>query len=353
VKKISIVIPVYGYQSQLERLLMTLLSQNLDNEVIYEYEIIIVDDGSPEHEFKKLSKLVNNYNSGKINLIRYEKHKGCYHARNVGIRSANGDIIVFIDSDMEVASDWLRNLVKPLLYQGNVAGVIGKVEPLFNSVKFIFEPVYVCPAGENIRKGFASNNVAYKKDILLSIGCFDESFDPRFRGDTDLALRILKSGYEIVYEPHALAFHPIKKNSIKKLLLNNVWGFHDVLLLLKHMDLLRKNNELCHIIFGHMLKPIFKRFSLAGIFSLILAIVIIMMLLVLGLLATLFMVSVLLISYVVIFSLKFYKYLFKSKGNMTIPITLRIKGAIYYLIYILIRLITRIYGLIKYGFLFF
>lgn len=86
--KISIVIPTYNRGNMIEHTIYSILNQTYKD-----YEIIIVDDGSTDDTKQRLEKFGNQ--------IRYfyQNNKGVSAARNRGIKKANGQYIVFCDSD--------------------------------------------------------------------------------------------------------------------------------------------------------------------------------------------------------------------------------------------------------------
>lgn len=87
--KLSVIVPVYNVEKYIEECISSLL-----NQTIKEIEIIVVDDGSCDNSIE----LVKRFKDKRIKII-YQENKGLSAARNTGIREANGDYIVFIDSD--------------------------------------------------------------------------------------------------------------------------------------------------------------------------------------------------------------------------------------------------------------
>lgn len=104
---ISVVIPAYNEEQSIKNCLESLKDQEKVN-----FEIIVVDDGSTEHTYQTVANLVQ-----KIKNLRVYKlpHKGPGRARNYGAKKAKGDILVFVDSDMTFAKDFLYQLTKPII----------------------------------------------------------------------------------------------------------------------------------------------------------------------------------------------------------------------------------------------
>ena len=85
----SIIVPSYNSEKYLQRILKILLNQNYDN-----YEVILIDDGSTDNT-EKICKSVSDY---KFKYVKKE-NGGVSTARNYGLDIANGEYIIFVDSD--------------------------------------------------------------------------------------------------------------------------------------------------------------------------------------------------------------------------------------------------------------
>ncbi len=93
--KISIIIPVYKAEAVLSRCLQTIISQKYTK-----WECILVDDGSPDNS----GKICDEYSSADNRFIVIHKvNGGVSSARNCGLEKANGEWVMFVDSD-----DWLE-----------------------------------------------------------------------------------------------------------------------------------------------------------------------------------------------------------------------------------------------------
>lgn len=104
-KKISLIIPVYGTEKYLERCIKSVLNQNFEN-----LEIILVNDHSPGNA----DEIIQEYKK-KDNRIKYVKHaenRGLFQARLTGAKEATGDYIAFLDSDDYIAFDFYYTLIK-------------------------------------------------------------------------------------------------------------------------------------------------------------------------------------------------------------------------------------------------
>jgi glycosyltransferase involved in cell wall biosynthesis len=102
---ISVILAVYNQDKYLSKCLKSLSKQKQ-----VKFEIILVDDGSKNKLIIKNEKLKNN----KIRFFRIA-HSGPALARNFGAQKARGEILVFLDGDMEFEPDFLKKLVEPIL----------------------------------------------------------------------------------------------------------------------------------------------------------------------------------------------------------------------------------------------
>lgn len=85
-----------------------------------DYEVILVDDGSTDNTLKE-ARLVN---SNKIKIISYISNHGKGYALKYGFQFATGDLVTFIDSDLEIHPRQLLRFVS-YMYEHNVDIVIG------------------------------------------------------------------------------------------------------------------------------------------------------------------------------------------------------------------------------------
>lgn len=101
VYKISVVVPVYNSEKYLRRCVDSILAQTLK-----EIEIILVNDGSTDQSSTICDEYAKNQN---IKVI-HQKNSGPATARNVGIQSATGEYIGFVDSDDYIAPEMYEAL---------------------------------------------------------------------------------------------------------------------------------------------------------------------------------------------------------------------------------------------------
>lgn len=111
---ISIIIPVYNEEKVIGACLESLSKQTKKSS-----EILVIDDGSTDNSLKIVGKLKPSFDKAQDRQISKLKilsqlHNGPGAARNLGAQQANGEILVFVDSDMTFADDFIETLVKPI-----------------------------------------------------------------------------------------------------------------------------------------------------------------------------------------------------------------------------------------------
>ena len=104
VVKISVIIPVYNSEKYLRVCLDSLLNQTFQN-----FEIICIDDGSTDKSLEILKKYEKQDNRFKVLM---QTHAGAGAARNLGIKSAGGKYIQFLDSDDYFKPDLLAEMFR-------------------------------------------------------------------------------------------------------------------------------------------------------------------------------------------------------------------------------------------------
>lgn len=99
---LSIIIPVYKTERYIRKCLDSCIQQNVS-----EYEIIIVDDGSPDNSLSIAKEYASSYNN--IKIIS-QSNAGLSAARNAGLNCACGNYVWFVDSDDWIEDNCLRRI---------------------------------------------------------------------------------------------------------------------------------------------------------------------------------------------------------------------------------------------------
>lgn len=247
VLSVSVVVPTFDRLRDLSRCLEALAKQSYKN-----FDMVVVSGG----DIRAIEEAARNFNLP-IKVIK-QNRKGLVEARNLGWRQSKSDIVCFIDDDSVVSPGWLEEIVKTFLSDEKIGGVSGPTligerrmklrdailltkrfrrgNILWKSLgnfylNFILEGK-VNEVGRILRAGIftlGSNSPA----CLTKNGIFDVDyleachmcirrkileetggFDYLYKGtsewcEPDLAFRIKKLGYRLVFNPKAITEHRV------------------------------------------------------------------------------------------------------------------------------------------------
>lgn len=175
-------------------------------------EVIVVDDGSTDDTAARAGKYP-------VRILR-KSNGGPASARNLGVREAHGDVILFIDSDCVPQPTWLKSMTEPF-GNGEISGVKGIYTTRQKSlvarfVQLEFEERYMMLAGNSCIDFVDSYSAAFRKDDFLSVGGFDESFPKADNEDVDLSYKLARSGCKMVFRPEGVVEHLQHPDSLLK-----------------------------------------------------------------------------------------------------------------------------------------
>ncbi len=148
--RLSIIIPVYNAEKYLERCVKSCMSQELAED---EYEILLCNDGSTDSSLSIAEDFSRKHNCIKVYS---QENAGAGMARNLGLKHATGNYVIFVDSDDYLVPDSL----KPLLE---------KCEELdLDLCKYVIECIYLDTGQHKLRLSPIETDVVFNGDELLS-----------------------------------------------------------------------------------------------------------------------------------------------------------------------------------------
>lgn len=113
-KKVSVIVPIYNASEYLSRSIESILNQSYDN-----LEIILIDDASTDDSKDIIKKYA--LKDSRIRPIYSEVNQGVSRTRNMGLKSASGDYVMFIDSDDYIVKDMIKIMVdKSIKYNSDL-----------------------------------------------------------------------------------------------------------------------------------------------------------------------------------------------------------------------------------------
>ena len=200
--KVSVIVCSYNGAQTLEACLSSLL------EIDYpDYEIVLVDDGSTD----RTPEIIDQFrHHPKLVPVR-QKNMGLSYARNVGARTATGEIFAYTDGDCMADPDWLYYLVGTLL-GGPYAGVGGpNISP--PAANWVQACVSAAPGGPShvlttdvVAEHIPGCNMAFHRWAFELVG----GFDPEYRkagDDVDFCWRLQNAGQVIAFSASAIVWH--------------------------------------------------------------------------------------------------------------------------------------------------
>jgi len=213
--RVSVVIPTYNRRHHVERLLRAISAQTLS---AAEFEVIVSIDGSDDGTREIVDEAAAPYRLQAI----WHPRQGRAAARNAGIGVASGDLLVLLDDDMEPVPELLHAHLDA--HQGShECVVLGPVpialdsssSPITHYLARMWREQHEAFASPEHRfrlRDFYSGNVSLRRELLLRVGGFDESFTTYGNEDRELVIRLLATGSRIEYCPAAMAYHHCRKD---------------------------------------------------------------------------------------------------------------------------------------------
>ncbi len=207
--KVSIVLPTYNRLSQLQKVLAGLEAQ------IYPlpaFEVVVVSDGATDGT----DEFLRTYTTPLNLRLFVQRNQGAATARNLGIKMAQGEIIVFLDDDVVPEPQLITEHVAT--HQRHEAEVV-VLGPMLTPQDFTLKPwvhweqtmlykQYADIAAERWQptaRQFYTGNASVARRYLLATGGFDTSL--RRAEDVELAYRLADRGLSFVFNPDAIGYH--------------------------------------------------------------------------------------------------------------------------------------------------
>src|SRR3989338_8732025 len=213
---ITVIIPTYNRKDILRRCLNALARQSYPAK---NYEIIIVDDGSTDGTEDLVKPFLNNY----ICPLRYfkQENRGPAAARNLGIKNATGNIVLFMGDDIIAQSNFLEeHMAWHDRYPDDSTAVLGyvtwspeiEITPFMRWLENGGPQFHFWQINDKIEIEssyfFYMCNVSVKRNFLVKAGVLcDEDFPYAAYEDTELGMRLKARGLILKYNKNAVGYH--------------------------------------------------------------------------------------------------------------------------------------------------
>jgi hypothetical protein len=236
----TIIIATLGKTILLHNAVTAALNQTHPN-----YNVIVVDNDPDSGD---THRILSDLTDPRLSIIPAPT-KGLSHARNEGVRAAEGNVIAFTDDDAATDPNWLANLIAAIA-STNAGAATGPVFP----AELSYPPQRYFEARGGFPKGLeaqlwtfdhaaggplypyatarvgAGVSMAFSKQALADIGEFDTNLGAGTKTnggeDLDAFARLLRAGYSIAYNPDAVLHHVHRRdlNGLKKQIYGNGTG---------------------------------------------------------------------------------------------------------------------------------
>jgi glycosyltransferase involved in cell wall biosynthesis len=202
---IAVVIPTHSRSHLLPRLFAGLEAQlgGVD------FEVVIVDDASTDDTVATVERLTAQSKLN-VRLLRQPRNRGPATARNVGWRSTPAGVIAFTDDDCTPEAGWLEGLLAGLtdadIAQGRTVAdpdELDRTGPFSRTLSVGHEDGF-----------YQTCNIAYRRQVLESVGGFEEAFRFPAGEDTDLAWRARADGARTTFQTGAVVRHTVRPSNL-------------------------------------------------------------------------------------------------------------------------------------------
>lgn len=215
---VSVIVAALNEEESVGKAIDSIFASNYPQDKL---EVICVNDGSTDLTYHYMLRAGLTYGD-RLKVVNFKRNLGKRKALYVGYKKAKGDVIVTIDADGAIGRAALRNVVVPLMNDGRVGAVSGRVAALNErdnfltrmlavrySVSFDFGRAYQSVFGTVVCCPGALT--AMRKDLLEKIiyEFMHQKFlnQPCTHGeDRALTTLILRSGYDVKYQSNAVVY---------------------------------------------------------------------------------------------------------------------------------------------------
>jgi glycosyltransferase involved in cell wall biosynthesis len=209
---VSVIVPTYNGREKIVQTVRSLCRQTYPGT---RYEVVVADDGSTDGTKEAVVSLCPAFQL----KYQWQANRGRCAARNLGIRQAEGDLLLFLDGDMVADSHLIEEHVSSHVHNSNVL-VRGDIKllPRLRETS-LFATIALSEMEEKSRQevdrdGFLpftqalTGNLSIKAHDLADLGLMDEYFDRGYAwDDVDWGYRAHHLGLRLLLNPRAVSYH--------------------------------------------------------------------------------------------------------------------------------------------------
>lgn len=201
---VSVIIPSYNSEDMIYQCLVRILDQSYPKD---RYEVIVVDNASTDNSPGIIKTFPVKY--------VHEPRKGPSAARNTGIRQAEGEYLLFIDSDcvaeknlienhIQAHNEWREKDPAVKVVGGGIRGINKNYWAMCDDFcSWYHNHPELAPRLEDHHLPTA--NLSVDRRIFEKVGFFDETL--RYGEDLIFCRNVIQNGYKIFFDPKAVLYH--------------------------------------------------------------------------------------------------------------------------------------------------
>ena len=209
---VTLLVPAYNEGTVIQTAVRSLLDLDYPS-----YEILVIDDGSSDDTYQKAAELEGRYGGVTIRVVS-KANAGKANALNTGIALARSQFVLCMDGDSRLDPGTLRNAMRHFS-DPRVGAVAGNVKVVNRNNLWTRLQALEYIEGLNMARraqGFLHvvNIIPgpigiFRREVLTAVGGYDHD---TYAEDADLTLKILTTGWHIVYEDRAIAYTEAPEN---------------------------------------------------------------------------------------------------------------------------------------------
>lgn len=208
--RVSIVIPAYNAEETINPLLQSIYHSNVDLGLL---EAVVVDDKSKDRTIEVIEKYKALHKKLAIKIIALKNTRGPAHARNVGSKIAQGELLFFLDSDVVLWKNSIKELIRAFS-DPDIHALTGvwdksqKTSAFFPKFKALRDWSYWINERDpkNYYFLFSTRVAAIERELFYRLGGFDETYKAALVEDIELTYRIARR-YAVIFDPKVVVHH--------------------------------------------------------------------------------------------------------------------------------------------------
>lgn len=226
---ITVIICTYNREKYIGQLLDSLAKNDYPES---DYEIVLVNNNSTDNTRLICERFAANHPNISFRYVE-EHEQGLSAARNRGIKEAKGDIVIYVDDDALVDSDYIRTYAEHFSSFPETMAAGGPIEPLYETA----EPSWMSPYtkalltawmnyGDKVREYPSGRfpgggNAAYRKSVFDKVGLFNTDLGRKGTAllaseEKDIFDKMRQLGMRVLYLPTPVLHHIIPQAKLEE-----------------------------------------------------------------------------------------------------------------------------------------